>query len=147
MPEKVTFKIDSLKIDVAEATFLINAQKTDLGIPKMELPIVLANVRINLNDGKNIKREDIQKLFDLSTALDKTDRIRDITLEFWTDLSQKNPTAAYQFKGWISSFRTSNVAGDFDKNGRDRGQYNHVLDLELTPDTTEGNFKSLKFGN
>jgi hypothetical protein len=147
MPEKVTFKIDNLKIDVAEATFFIGAQRTDLGIPKMELPVVSANVRINLNDSKNIKWEDIKKLFDLSTALNKADRIKPITLEFWTDLSQQNPTAAYQFNGWISSFRTSNVAGEFEKNARDGSNYNHYIVIELTPDYTDGNFKSVKFGN
>jgi hypothetical protein len=147
MPEKVTFKIDGLKIDVSRASFLIHAQRTDLGIPKMELPIVSAQVTINLNDTSNIKREDIEKLFDLSMALDKKDRIKPIVLEFWSDLAKKNPTAAYQFNGWISSFRTSNVDGDFDKGGRDGGNYNHYIVMELTPDYTDGNFKSVKFGN
>ncbi len=146
MPEKVTFHIDGQKMDVAEATFEVNALKTDLGIPKMELPIVTAKVRINLNDNTNVDFNVIQKLFDLSTALRKQDRIKPIKLEFWQDLSKENPTVCYSFNGWISAFRTSNVAGDRE-NGRDKGRYNHVIDLELTPDTTEGNFKSVKVGN
>jgi hypothetical protein len=145
--EKVTFKIDNLKIDVSRATFLINAQRTDLGIPKMELPIVSAMVTISLNDSSNIKWEDIQKLFDLSTALNKKDRIKPVVLEFWSDLSKENPTACYKFNGWISSFRTSNFPGDFDRNGRDGGNFNHYIEMEVTPDYTDGNFKSVKFGN
>ncbi|MBO0856958.1 MAG: hypothetical protein J2P21_00585 [Chloracidobacterium sp.] len=148
MPEKCSFKIGNVRINnVAEATFLMNAPKTDLGIPKMDMLNVMVRVRINLNDSQNIKREDINQLFDLCYCLDNTARVKDVALEFWEDLSQKDPTAAYQFKGWISSFRTSNVAGDVDTQARDIARYNHVLDLELTPDTTSGNFKSLKFGS
>src|SRR5215813_968957 len=98
MPEKCSFRIGDLKINnVAEATFLMSAQKTDLGVPKADMLNVVVHVRINLNDSKNIKREDIHKLFDLCNCLDKKDRIKEVALEFWEDLSQKDPTAAYQF--------------------------------------------------
>jgi hypothetical protein len=146
MAKKVICKIGDLKLNVPEATFEVTSLKTDNGIPKLELPIIRAIVRIDLNE-PNIKFEDIQKLFNLSTALKKQERIQPMVLEFWTDLSQENPTVAYKFNGWISSFRTSNVAGDQDKNGRDGGRYNHFIDVEMTPDTTDANFKSVKVGN
>ena len=147
MAKKVTFKIDNLKIDVPEAAFSIETLTTDNGIPKLELPVISANVRIDLNENTTVTFQDIQKLFDLSTALKKQERIKPIVLEFWTDLSQENPTVAYKFDGWIESFRTSNVAGDLNKTGDDRGRYNHVIDLKLRPATDEGNFKKVKVTN
>lgn len=142
MAEKVTLHVGSQKLDVAEATFDVSALRTDMGIAKMEVPIILARVRINLNDEKNCDNSVIRELFRLSTEQKKADRIQEIKMEFWNDLSKQNATVSYKFKGWISSFRTSNVAGD-----RGNGRYNHFIDLEFTPDTTEGNFKSVECSN
>src|SRR2546422_959159 len=69
MAKKVTFKIDNLKIDVPEAAFTIETLTTDNGIPKLELPVISAHVRIDLNENTAITFQDIQNLFDLSTAL------------------------------------------------------------------------------
>jgi hypothetical protein len=142
MAEKVTVHVGGRKIDVADATFDVRAQRTDLGIPKMEVPIVSARVRINLNDEQNCDNAAIQELFKLSTEQKKADRIKQIKLEFWTDLSKQNAAVSYEFKGWISSFRTSNVAGE-----RGDGRYNHFLEIEFTPDTTDSNFKCVNVGN
>src|SRR5215475_1509926 len=132
MAEKATLHVDNkLKIDVAEATFEMNTKDTHKGVPLIEVPIIVARVRINLNDEKNCNNSVIRQLFDLTTKPKKDDRIKQIKLEFWTDLSKENATVSYQFKGWISSFRTSNVTSE-----RDNGRYNHFLELEFTPDTT-----------
>jgi hypothetical protein len=142
MAEKVTFHIDGKPIQAAKASFEVNAQRTDLGIPKMELPLIVARVWINLNDEKNCPFDTIKKLFDLSTALSKKDRIKPVKLEFWSDLKQENPTVCYMFDAWISSFTTTNVTSEGDD-----GHYNHYLILNLTPDTTEGRFQTVKCSN
>ena len=136
---KASVTIDGTKINAAEAVFAMDAQRTDLGIPKMELPVVSVNVRINLNDEKNCPFQTIKKLFDLSAASNKKDRIKPIKIEFWKDLAMQDVVCTYSFQGWITSFRTSNVGVD--------DNYNHVLDLQLTPDTTDGRYQEVKIGN
>ena len=136
---KASVTIDGTKINAAEAVFAMDAQRTDLGIPKMELPIVSVNVRISLNDEKNCPFQTIKKLFDLSAATNKKDRIKPIKIEFWKDLAMQDVVCTYSFQGWITSFRTSNLGAD--------DSYNHVLDLELSPDITEGRYQEVKIGN
>ena len=139
---KVSFHIDGTRIEAAEAVFAMNAQRTDLGIPKMELPVVSLRVKVNLNDEKACSFQTIKKLFDLTTATNKKDRIKAIKVEYWKDLSMQDPVCTYSFQGWISSFRTSNVGGE-DGNGN----YNHYLDIEVFPDSTEGRYQEIKIGN
>lgn len=141
MADKVTLTFDGKKIDADRATFMVNTRKTELGMPKNELPLVSAIVRINLNDKENCPFDLVQKLFNLSIELDSTKRIKDVKIEFWNDLKQKD-AVSYSFSGWISSFRTSNL--DSDSAG---GNLNNYLELELLPDTTRKGFPSITAGN
>jgi hypothetical protein len=143
MAERVTLTFDGKKVDADRATFVVNTRRTELGMAKNELPFVSANVRINLNDKENAPFDLIQKLFDLSMELDSSKRIKDVKIEFWRDLSQKDPAVSYSFSGWINSFRTSNVDGD-SANG---GNLNNYIELEMLPDTTKKGFPSITCGN
>jgi hypothetical protein len=141
MAEKVTFHFDGTKIDADRATLVVNTRRTELGMPKNELPSVSAIVRINLNDAENAPFDLIQKLFNLSLELNSEKRIKDVKIEFWRDLSQQK-AVTYKFSGWISSFRTSNV--DSDSAG---GNLNNYLELVVEPDTTKKGFPSITAGN
>jgi hypothetical protein len=134
----VTCKIGDIEFTAAEATYVMDASSTSTGAFHHEKPIISAYVRIDLND-KSCDFATIRKLFDL-TKLPTTDSIKQIKLEQWVDLSDKNATCSYSFKGWISSYRTSYL-------GRSGGNYNHVIDLVLIADTTDGSFAAITIGN
>jgi hypothetical protein len=140
MPSRVSCTVDGTKFNAVEAVFELNTEKTPDGMPKLQTFSTAVHVRVNLNDTKNFPFGNIQKLFNLGNV-PTLEKIKDIKIEFWEDDDMKNVVCTYQFKGWVSSFRTSNV-------GSDTGdRFNHVLDLVFTPVVNQSDYKEIKIGN
>jgi hypothetical protein len=95
-------------------------------------------VKVDLNDEKIVPFATIKKLFELGNVPTR-EKIKEIKVEFWKDANMKDVICSYKFKGWISLFRTSNVASDKD--------LNHMLDLEITPVINKENYQEITIGN
>jgi hypothetical protein len=135
----VSCTIDGTTFTAAEAVFALEAETAHLGVAHSAVPIMSAHVRIDLNDKESCDFNTIKKLFELS-KLPQSESVKDIKIEFWVDLSDKNANCQYAFKGWISSFRTSFL-------GRSNTAYNHVVDLVLSVERTQKSFGECRISN
>jgi len=141
MPGRVTVTVDGAKFNVVDAEFVINTQKDQAGMPVLGTLNTSVRFRVDLNDDKNCNFQTIKKMFDLSNVPSR-EKIKEFKVEFWKDDEMKDVICSYKFKGWFSSFRTSNVGGE--NNGR---TYNHVLDAEVTPIVNKENHQEVSLGN
>jgi hypothetical protein len=139
MPGRVTITIDGTSFVAFQAEFSMGTQKDAAGMPVLQSFACATHVRVDLNDDKNLPFDTISKLFKLANIPDRT-KIKEMKIEFWKDDANQDVVCAYKFKGWISMFRVSNVAGT-------AAGYNHVLDLELTPIINKENYQEVSIGN
>jgi hypothetical protein len=141
MPGRVTATVDGTKFNVVDAEFVINTQKDQAGMPVLGTLDTSVRFRVDLNDDKNCNFQTLKKMFDLANVPSR-EKIKEFKFEFWQDDEMKNVICSYSFKGWFSSFRTSNVGGE--NNGR---HYNHVLDAVVTPIVNKENHHEVSLGN
>jgi len=141
MRGRVSCTVDGTKFNAVEALFEMNTQSDHAGMPTLQTFNTSVHVRVDLNDTKNFPFGNIQKIFNLGNVPTR-DKIKDIKLEFWEDDDMKNVICSFQFKGWVRSFRTSNVGGD-----TGGAAFNHVLDLVFTPVVNQSDYKEIKIGN
>src|SRR5215813_4481038 len=119
----VSCKVDGTEFSAAEAAFVMDSQIAREGLPQHAVPNMSVHVRIDLNNGT----------CDFAN-------IKDMSIVFWVSLKDNNATCSYQFRGWVSSFRTS-------YSGHGNGNYGQVLDVVLTPDTSKDNFPKIDLSN
>jgi hypothetical protein len=141
MPGRVSITIDGTKFNAVDAVFSMNTQKDHAGMPVLQTLNTSVQVRVDLNDDKNFPFGNIQKVFNLGNVPNR-EKIKEIKVEFWKDDTMKDVICSYKFKGWISQFRTSNINSE---NGLKN--FNHVLDLELTPIINKENYQEITIGN
>jgi len=134
----VSCKVDGTEFSAAEAAFVMDSQIAREGLPQHAVPNMSVHVRIDLNNG-TCDFATIKKLFQLSKEPSK-ENIKDMSIVFWVSLKDNNATCSYQFRGWVSSFRTS-------YSGHGNGNYGQVLDVVLTPDTSKDNFPKIDLSN
>ena len=134
----VSCTIDGVTFTAAEAAFVMEAGVSQDGLPHHGKPPTSTHLRINLGNG-TCEFQTIQKLFQLSRK-PSMDNIKQVKLEFWVSLSNKNTTCSFSYKGWISSFRTSFL-------GPGNTTFNHVLDIVITTDISQTSFAEFDIGN
>src|SRR4030095_1080433 len=138
---RVSCTIDGTKFQAVEATFEMNTQNDQAGMPTMQTFNTTIHVRIDLHDTTNFPFSNIQKLFNLGNVPTR-EKIKAIKLEFWKDDAMQDPICTYQCNAWIKSFRTSNT--DSDTGGV---AFNNVLDLVLMPVIGQADYSAIKIGN
>jgi len=141
MPGRVSVTIDGTQFNAVDAVFSMNTQKDHAGMPVLQTLNTSVHVRVDLNDDQNFPFDNIKKVFDLGNVPTR-EKIKEIKVEYWKDDSMGDVICSYKFKGWISSYRTSNVGSDVGSS-----TFNHVLDLELTPIINKENYGEVTIGN
>src|SRR5262245_19452763 len=142
MPGRATVTIDgSTKINVVDAEFVINTQSDQAGMMVLGTLNTEMHFSVDLTDTKNCDFQTLKKMFDLANVPDRT-KIKDIKVDFWLDDSMQNVVCSYKFKGWISSFRVSNVGGE--NSGR---HFNHMFYGVVKPVVNRENYQEVTMGN
>ena len=126
---------------VVDAEFIINTQKDQAGMPVMGTLSTSVRFRVDLHDTANFGFSKLKSMFDLANVPTR-DKIKDFKVEFLKDDAGNDVICSYKGKGWISSFRTSNVGGE--NEGR---RYNHLLDVEVTPVINKELAQNISLGN
>jgi hypothetical protein len=139
MAGRVSVTIDRVKFNAFEAEFAMSTNKDAAGMPLLRTLNVVVHVKVDLNDDKNIPYQTIEKLFRLGHIPDRT-KLSEMKIDFWKDDSMRDVICSYKFKGWISRFKISNQADNLNA-------YNHVLELELTPNINNENYQEVTIGN
>ena len=137
MPGRVSVTVDGTKFNAIEAIYSMATQKDAAGMPVLQTLATGVHVRVDLNDDKNIPFGTIKKMFDLGNVPDRS-KLKEIKVEFWKDDTMEDVICTYKFKGWISMFRVQNAGG---------GNYNHLLEMELTPIINKENYQEVTIGN
>jgi hypothetical protein len=138
---KVTFGGQSFL--VMDAEFIINTNYDQAGMPVMGTISTSVAFCVDLHDTNNFSFSTLKALFDLANVPTR-DKIKEFKVEFLKDDdSKKNDViCSYHGKGWISSFRTSNVGGE---NGS--RTHNHLLHVVVKPALSEGMAQDITLGN
>jgi hypothetical protein len=138
---KVTF--DGQSFDVMDAEFIINTNCDQSGMPVNATLSTSVAFCVNLHDTQNFSFSKLKALFDFANVPTR-DKIKDFKVEFLKDddKSKNDVICSYHGKGWISSFRTSNVGGE--NGGR---AHNHLLHVVVKPALSEGMAKDITLGN
>jgi hypothetical protein len=126
---------------VVDAEFVINTQRDQAGMPVMGSLSTSVRFRVDLHDTANFDFSKLKSLFDFANVPTR-DKIQDFKVEFFKDDTGNDVICSYKGKGWISSFRTSNVGGE--NNGR---HYNHLLDIEVQPSINKEMAQNISLGN
>jgi hypothetical protein len=136
---KVTFGGQSFF--VMDAEFQICTNHDQAGMPVMGTIATSVAFCIDLHDTENFSFSKLKALFDLANVPDRN-KIKDFKCEFLKDDKGNDVICSYQGKGWISSFRTSNVGGE--NNTR---SHNHLLHVVVKPALSEGMAQDITLGN
>jgi hypothetical protein len=126
---------------VVDAEFIINTQKDQAGMPVMGTLSTSVGFCVDLHDTANFDFSKLKSLFDYANVPDRS-KIQDFKVEFFKDDTGNDVICSYKGKGWISSFRTSNVGGD--NNGR---HYNHLLHCVIEPVINKEMSQNITLGN
>jgi len=137
MPGRVSVTVDGTKFNAFDAEYHMNTNRDAAGMPVLQTLNTSVRCSVDLNDDKNMPFDTIKKLFELGNVPNR-EKIKAMKVEFWKDDTMKDVICSYSFKGWISSFRTTNAGG---------GNYNHVLVLDLTPIINKENYQEVTIGN
>jgi hypothetical protein len=142
MPEArtvpVTCKIENVQFAPAEVSFVMDSKVAPDGRPHVGKAFMSTHLRVNLNN-ETCDFSTIQRLFELGKEPCAND-IKDVTLTYYVSLKDQNTTCSIQYKGWVSSLRISFL-------GQNAANYNHVLDIVVTTDTTNPSWGYLRVGN
>jgi hypothetical protein len=138
---RVSCTVDGTKFQAVEATFEMNTQSDQAGMPTMQTFNTTIHIRIDLHDTKNFPFSNIQKIFNLGNVPTR-EKIKDLKLEFWEDDDMKNVICSYQCKAWVKSFRTSNTESD-----TGGVAFNNILDVVFMPVVNQSDYKEIKIGN
>jgi|SRR5262245_3656580 len=136
---KVTFGGQSFF--VLDAEFCINTQKDTAGMPVMGSIGTSVGFCVDLHDTTNFEFSKLKSLFDYANVPDRA-KIQEFKIEFLKDDKGNDVICSYKGKGWISSFRTSNVGGE---NGDRR--HNHLLHCVIEPVINLENQNKISLGN
>jgi hypothetical protein len=136
---KVTFGGHSFF--VIDAEFVINTGKDHAGMPVMGSLNTSVGFCIDLHDTNNFDFSKLKALFDFANVPTR-DKIQEFKIEFLKDDKGNNVICSYKGKGWISSFRTSNVGGE---NGE--RSHNHLLHCVIEPSINTEMHQNITLGN
>jgi hypothetical protein len=142
-PYRSTLTVDGTKVDAVWTSVRFSTRKDRAGMPEMGSLETSIRVCVDFHDDTNLPHGSLKKLFDLANVVTR-DKIKDIKIEFWKDDAHQDALCSYSFKGWISSFETSNPPPDL---GADHPKLNHMLILDIEPALNQQNFKEIKMGN
>ena len=106
-PYRSTLTVDGTKIDAVWTTVRFSTRKDRAGMPEMGSLETSIRVCVDFHDDANLPHSTLKKIFDLAYVVTR-DKIKDIKIEFWKDDAHQDALCSYGFKGWISSFETSN---------------------------------------
>jgi hypothetical protein len=138
---RVSCTVDGTTFPAVEAVFEMNTGQDNAGMPALQTLTTSLQVRFDLHDKEAIPFDKIQKLFNLANVATR-DKVKDVKIEYWDDDTKQNVICAFKFKGWISSFRTSNVNTDVGDT-----TFNHILDIRFTPVVNQANYKEVQISN
>jgi hypothetical protein len=144
-PYRSTVTVDGTKFDAVSTQVVFRTDKDRAGMPQMGSLQTEIRVWVDFHDDTNLPHSALKKLFDLSNVVTR-DKVKDMKIEFWKDDAHQDALCSYSFKGWISGFHTCNPSGSPDA-GRDAGQLNHILVLDLEPSLNQQNFKDVSMSN
>lgn len=138
-----TVTIDGIQpFDVLEAVVEMRTNSDYAGMPVLQSLATAVHFTVDASDTTNFPFANIQKLFDLGNVPDVDKKIRSCKIEFWKDDTKKDPICSYNFKGWVSLFRTSNTGSE---NGNKT--VNHLIHCSLTPIINKAQHQELRIGN
>ena|SRR5215510_3228631 len=126
---------------VLDAAFVINTQKDQAGMPVMGSLATSVEFCVDLHDTNNFDFSKLKSLFDYANVPTR-DKIQDFKIEFLKDDKGNDVICSFKGKGWLSSFRTSNVGGE--NNGR---HHNHLLHCVIEPSINTEMYQNITLGN
>jgi hypothetical protein len=138
---KVTFGEHSFF--VMDGEFGINTNYDQSGMPVNGTISTSVAFCVDLHDTKNFSFSTLKALFDYANVPTR-DKIQAFKVEFLKDddIKKNDVICSFHGKGWISSFRTSNVGGE--NNTRN---HNHLLHVVVKPALSEGMAQDITLGN
>lgn len=146
-PYRSTVTIDGTKFDAVSVDVIFETLKDRSGMPEMGSLHTTVKVWADAHDDTNLPHSAIQKFFDLANVVTR-DKIKEIKIEFWKDDSHQDALCSFKFKGWISTFETSNPVDPPPKDDDGFRPYlNHALVLDLEPAMNDEHFADIAISN
>lgn len=99
------------------------------GMPMMGSAVCDIVVIVDINDRVNVPFTTLKTLFELALLVNR-EKMRNITLTFWSDDATEDVICSYSFKGWVSNYITTTGGS---QSGDQGGGSNHRLSLTLQP--------------
>ncbi len=106
-PSRTTVTIDGKSFNAIATDFGISTEHDGSGMPLMGTVSCAIDVHVDVNDNVNMPFSTRRSLVELANIVTR-DKVKDITIEFWTDDSRTDVVCSYSFQGWISRFHISN---------------------------------------
>lgn len=141
-PYRSSVTIDGTKFDAVSTQVVFSTAKDRAGMPEMGSLRTKIRVWGDFHDDKNLPYDALNKFFTLANVVTR-DKVKDIKIEFWKDDSHQDALCAYKFKGWVSTFETSNPPVE----SGGSANLNHMLVLELEPVLNQQNFQEISLSN
>ncbi len=142
-PYRSSVTIDGTKFDAVSTSVVFTTAKDRAGMPEMGSLRTRIRVWADFHDDKNLPNSTLKKFFEMANVVTR-DKIKDIKIEFWKDDSHQDALCSYKFKGWISSFETSNPPL---QTGGDDPSLNHMMVVDLEPVLNQQNFQEIAISN
>ncbi len=130
-----TVKIDDVKFDALSVSLGFSTLSTVVGMPLMGSLQTSIEVVADAHDTVNLPFGNLKTLFELGKIVTR-DKIKQITLWFWTDETQSDVICEFTFQGWISHFQIHSAGGG-----------NHTVVMSLQPTLDQQNYPVIDITN
>lgn len=121
-------KIWCESVSVGLSTATNSAGKPAIGAFQVQIELV-----VDLHN--NIDFPTLKKFFELSKVV-TSDKIKDVTINFWKDETHQDVVCSYSLQGWISHFQTHSGGGA-----------NHTLVMTIQPTLDQQNVFVIDMNN
>lgn len=134
-PSVTTVKIGDSKFNAVSVSLGMTTASSAGGLPLMGSLRTSIEVVLNAHDTVNLPFSSLKDLFELAKIVTR-DKVKDITIWFWTDESQSDAICSYNFQGWISHFQVHSA-----------GDGNHTVVMSLQPTLDQQNYPVIDMSN
>ena len=106
-PYRATVTYDSETFEALSVSVSFDTLKDQAQMPVMGSLTTTVRVWVDMHDTENMPHAKLKALFEAAKVV-TNEKIKTCKIEVWKDDAKEDALCAYNFKGWISKFQTSN---------------------------------------
>lgn len=133
-PSNCYVTLDGLVLNVFSSLAGMSAVLDTGGLPCPSTMSSTLEFSADLSDRQAVPFTTVRKLFQMC-QLPAKDKIKDITVQLWTDENRTEPILSLAFRGWISSWTVSSGGGA-----------NHIFSFALQPELNASQSPNITIG-